>query len=157
MKKKLFMLLGACAMAVALMTVGACGGSNSTVAAKSDGSTPTTAGAKSPALEVALGMKKEFTITPSTDNAAPGVVTWKVRNIGKVAHEFVIIRTDKSADKLAGPNGEASEKGVIDEIGDIPAGGTKALKTKLKPGHYALICNLPGHYAGGMRTDFTVA
>ena len=26
----------------------------------------------------------------------------------------------------------------------------------LKKGHYVLICNLPGHYSGGMRSDFTV-
>ncbi len=27
---------------------------------------------------------------------------------------------------------------------------------RLKKGHYALICNLPGHYQGGMHADFTV-
>jgi uncharacterized cupredoxin-like copper-binding protein len=27
---------------------------------------------------------------------------------------------------------------------------------KLKAGHYALICNLPGHYAAGQHIDFTV-
>lgn len=27
----------------------------------------------------------------------------------------------------------------------------------LPAGHYVLLCNLPGHYAGGMRADLTVA
>ena len=27
----------------------------------------------------------------------------------------------------------------------------------LTPGHYALICNIPGHYSSGMHTDFTVS
>ncbi len=26
----------------------------------------------------------------------------------------------------------------------------------LKPGHYAIVCALPGHYQSGMYTDFTV-
>jgi uncharacterized cupredoxin-like copper-binding protein len=26
----------------------------------------------------------------------------------------------------------------------------------LKPGHYSLVCNLPGHYMAGMHADFTV-
>ncbi|MGV8964931.1 MAG: sulfocyanin-like copper-binding protein [Cellulomonas sp.] len=27
----------------------------------------------------------------------------------------------------------------------------------LAPGHYELICNLPGHYAAGMYTELTVS
>jgi uncharacterized cupredoxin-like copper-binding protein len=38
----------------------------------------------------------------------------------------------------------------------MKVGATKALSLTLKPGHYAIICNLPGHYAGGMYTDLTV-
>jgi uncharacterized cupredoxin-like copper-binding protein len=28
------------------------------------------------------------------------------------------------------------------------------LTLDLTPGHYAVVCNLPGHYAAGMRQDF---
>ncbi|MEA2312683.1 MAG: hypothetical protein QOE28_2651, partial [Solirubrobacteraceae bacterium] len=35
-------------------------------------------------------------------------------------------------------------------------GAAKALTLNLKPGHYALICNLPGHYTAGMYADLTV-
>jgi uncharacterized cupredoxin-like copper-binding protein len=35
-------------------------------------------------------------------------------------------------------------------------GVTKTLKLNLKPGHYTLICNFPGHYQAGQHTDFTV-
>jgi len=38
----------------------------------------------------------------------------------------------------------------------MQAGAGKALRLKLKPGHYALICNIPNHYSAGMHTDFTV-
>jgi uncharacterized cupredoxin-like copper-binding protein len=30
------------------------------------------------------------------------------------------------------------------------------ISPRLRPRHYALICNLPGHYLAGQRTDFTV-
>jgi uncharacterized cupredoxin-like copper-binding protein len=33
---------------------------------------------------------------------------------------------------------------------------TKSITIDLKPGHYALVCNLPGHYGLGMHVDLTV-
>ena len=42
------------------------------------------------------------------------------------------------------------------EARGIKPGKTAKLKLKLAAGHYALICNLPGHFAGGMYADFTV-
>jgi uncharacterized cupredoxin-like copper-binding protein len=50
----------------------------------------------------------------------------------------------------------ADEAGNVGETGDLQAGASKTLRLRLKPGHYALICNLPGHYVAGQRTDFTV-
>ena len=76
-------------------------------------------------------------------------------NDGAIRHELVVIRTDKWAGGLL-KGKEASEAGAVDEIGDLPSGATKRLALNLKPGHYALICNLPGHYKGGMFADFTV-
>ena len=40
--------------------------------------------------------------------------------------------------------------------GPLNAGTTKTLTIDLAPGHYAFVCNLPGHYGQGMHTDFTV-
>ena len=51
---------------------------------------------------------------------------------------------------------KASEKGSVSEVEDIAGGKSKKLTANLKAGHYVLICNLPGHYKGGMRSDFTV-
>ncbi len=51
---------------------------------------------------------------------------------------------------------QASEKGAVGEVEDLGQGDTKKLTLNLKKGHYALICNLPGHYKGGMYADFTV-
>ena len=44
----------------------------------------------------------------------------------------------------------------VGETGDMEAGTTKTLTIDLAPGHYAFVCNLPGHYGQGMHTDFTV-
>jgi uncharacterized cupredoxin-like copper-binding protein len=56
---------------------------------------------------------------------------------------------------------EADETGAVDEIEDIAPGAAERLTLHLEPGHYALICNLPGHYfhdgKPGMLADVTVA
>jgi uncharacterized cupredoxin-like copper-binding protein len=48
------------------------------------------------------------------------------------------------------------ETGNVGEIGGIASGQTKKLSLTLKPGHYALICNLPGHYAASQHADLAV-
>jgi uncharacterized cupredoxin-like copper-binding protein len=45
---------------------------------------------------------------------------------------------------------------VVDEVEDIAPGTSAPLNLTLDPGSYAVICNLPGHYANGMHTTFTV-
>jgi uncharacterized cupredoxin-like copper-binding protein len=98
---------------------------------------------------------KEFSVNPSAAQAAAGKVTFKVHNSGTITHEFVVVKTNKSAaDLLKGSR--ADESGNVGETGDLKAGASKALTLNLKPGHYALICNLPGHYAAGQHVDFTV-
>jgi uncharacterized cupredoxin-like copper-binding protein len=93
---------------------------------------------------------------PSTSTAKAGKVTFVVKNAADMEHELVVIKTSRKAAKLPVKGGEASEKGAVGEVEDIGGGKTKKLTLTLKPGHYALICNLPGHYQGGMHADFTV-
>jgi uncharacterized cupredoxin-like copper-binding protein len=97
----------------------------------------------------------EFKIAPTVSQAPSGKVTFNVRNAGTVPHEFVVLRTDKSAGSLL-QGARASESGNVGETGDLQPGASKTLALSLKPGHYALICNLPGHYRAGQHTDFTV-
>jgi uncharacterized cupredoxin-like copper-binding protein len=70
-------------------------------------------------------------------------------------HELVVIKTNTSAAKLPVKNGEASEKGSVGEV-ELAGHKTKSLTLNLKKGHYALVCNVKGHYMAGMRSDFTV-
>jgi uncharacterized cupredoxin-like copper-binding protein len=98
---------------------------------------------------------KEYSIAPTPGKAAAGKVSFTVANAGKIEHEFVVLRTNKSAgDLLKGK--EANEAGNVGEIGSVLPGQTKKLTLNLKAGHYALICNLPGHYTAGQHADFTV-
>jgi uncharacterized cupredoxin-like copper-binding protein len=131
-----------------LLGAAGCGGNNenSSDAAKPDS-------AASGAVDVTL---KEFTLTPSPATAPAGEVTFKVTNSGTQKHEFVVIKTGDPADSLL-KGEEADEGGAVDEIGDVPPGETRKLSVNLKTAHYALICNLPGHYKAGQSADFDVS
>jgi uncharacterized cupredoxin-like copper-binding protein len=48
---------------------------------------------------------------------------------------------------------KAGDKGEVSELDPGKAG---SLTIPLKPGKYLLICNVPGHYAAGMWTEFEV-
>ena len=97
----------------------------------------------------------EFNVAPKPAAVASGPVTFNVSNAGKVEHEFVVLKTSKPASDLL-KGGRADEAGNVGEIGSVKPGQTKALNLKLAAGHYALICNLPGHYAAGQYADLTV-
>jgi uncharacterized cupredoxin-like copper-binding protein len=97
----------------------------------------------------------EWSVTAARSTAKAGKVVFTVTNAGTVIHEMVVVRTSKRAANLADGK-EASEDGSVDEVADLKPGQTKTLSLHLKPGHYALICNEPGHYMSGMHTDFTV-
>ena len=101
----------------------------------------------------------EFSVFPGTQGAPAGKVRFVVTNIGTVTHEFVVLKTTKPAGNLLGgdhgPN-RADESGAVGEIDGIPPGQARTLNLVLKRGHYALLCNLPGHYKTGQFADFYV-
>ena len=81
-------------------------------------------------------------------------------NEGKVPHELVVLRTNQDPAKLkTKSNGEVDEAAYTGpgEIGETAAGATGKKTVSLKPGKYAMICNLPGHYKSGMYGSITVA
>jgi uncharacterized cupredoxin-like copper-binding protein len=141
------------------------------VAAKLDGSsTPATVSKAGPAVShvaapaapvvaarrVAVSLR-EFAVAPSAAVGRAGHVTFAVRNSGTITHEFVVIRTGNAAANLPFKAGRADEAGNVGETGDLKAGQAKTVTLPLKAGHYALICNLPGHYKAGQHADFRVA
>jgi uncharacterized cupredoxin-like copper-binding protein len=49
-----------------------------------------------------------------------------------------------------------SEDASVGEISETDGGAFKSHTFNLKPGHYVFVCNIPGHYANGMRGELTV-
>ncbi len=109
-----------------------------------------------PVVNVDLG---EFFVTPDADEIEAGAVTFNASNAGAIPHELVIIKTDTAVDQLPVEDARVDEDAAGEEIGEIEefdAGLTLAGTFELEPGAYALICNIPGHYEGGMFVEFTV-
>jgi methenyltetrahydromethanopterin cyclohydrolase len=97
----------------------------------------------------------EFSVFPQTQGAPAGRVRFVVTNIGTIEHEFVVIKTNKPAGNLL-KGKEADETGAVGELDGVKAGNARVLVLKLTRGHYALLCNLPGHYRTGQFADFYV-
>ncbi|HEX9122049.1 MAG TPA: sulfocyanin-like copper-binding protein [Actinomycetota bacterium] len=94
-----------------------------------------------------------------------GKVSFVVTNEGDHTHEFVVLSTKTPAADfpIVSFEGEANRidedaPGVtnVGETGDMEPGTSKLLTIDLSSGHYAVVCNLPGHYAAGMHQDFWV-
>jgi uncharacterized cupredoxin-like copper-binding protein len=117
-------------------------------------STPAPAPPAKPSANIAASLA-EYTIKPSPAVGKAGTVTFQVTNNGQRVHEFVVVKTPKPAGSLL-KGSEADETGKVGEVADLPPGASKPLKLRLTPGHYALLCNLPGHYVAGQHTDLTV-
>lgn len=136
---------------LAVATTG-CGSSSSASSAKHDktASIPAKAGV----APIGVGLS-EWKVEPGVSRARSGKVTFAVKNSGKIKHEFVVLKSDRRAAAL-GKGARVPETGNVGETGDLAVGASKKVTLTLKPGHYALVCNLPGHYASGMHADFTV-
>jgi uncharacterized cupredoxin-like copper-binding protein len=106
--------------------------------------------------------EQEMKIIPSSNTAPAGQINFVIKNVGRMPHEFVVFKTDLPLDKLPQKNGEMDENGAgVKNVADtgenyLKSGETRTLRTNLTPGKYVLVCNLPGHFSGGMKTTFVV-
>ena len=106
-------------------------------------------------VQVMVDMKDySVTVTPPTFKA--GTIKFGVRNLGAMAHQFDLIKTDLAADKLPvdNANAKAKEDGLVKQLLNIPAGKVATISGDVQPGHYVIICNVAGHYQLGMRAEF---
>lgn len=106
-------------------------------------------------VQVTIDMKDySVTVTPSTFKA--GTIKFGVRNLGAMAHQFDLIKTDLAADKLPVDNAsaKAKEDGLVKQLLNIPPGKVATISGDVQPGHYVIICNVAGHYQLGMRAEF---
>lgn len=99
---------------------------------------------------------KEWGVLPTPLKTKRGVVVFSSKNVGKLDHELVVLKTNVAPGKLPVRKDRAVETGRIGRVGPIKPGATRTLTLTLKAGKYVLICNLPGHYKGGQRIGFGV-
>ena len=135
------------AATVIVLLIAGCGGDDGNSGSQADATA---------AAEAVAGSVDEWSVAVDKDTVPAGKVTFDIANEGKLPHELVVIRTDKKADAL-GTGNIVPEDGAVGEIEDIEAGASKEGTFDLEPGHYALICNISGHYKSGMYTDLTVS
>lgn len=97
----------------------------------------------------------------STNLVEAGRVTLEVTNNSKDnIHEMVVLPVRGDGEKLPynAADNAVDEHGIGDlgEVSELEPGGSGTLTLDLKPGKYALFCNVPGHYTSGMWTLLTV-
>jgi uncharacterized cupredoxin-like copper-binding protein len=99
----------------------------------------------------------EWGIKTSKKTSHAGKVSFAVRNAGKLAHQFIVLRTNLPANKLPyGTTVNLKKAGkVLGKISLAP-GKNGHISLTLKTGHYVLLCNLPAHYQLGQHAAFQV-
>src|SRR5689334_12588321 len=113
--------------------------------------------AKSPS--VVRVFERDFHISLVHGRISAGTVVFRVTNRGPDEHEFIVIHADGGLPLR--PDGitldeDALTKSIAGSIEPAPAGETHILRLQLKPGRYALVCNMFGHYMGGMHAALVV-
>jgi plastocyanin len=153
-------------LAAAALAVAGCGGSDDTSSAADPAASTTpaasTAAATTPAASGAQDVTNgrvtvkmsEFAFTPKDITAPAGRLVITAPNVGQVPHELVLLKTNRDAGSFPVKDGRMSEEGPgvesAGEISETPAGKTGRHAFDLKPGNYAMVCNIVGHYSGGM-------
>jgi len=112
----------------------------------------------------------EFKVTPSRASVKAGAIKFLIVNQGEEIHEFVVVKTDLSADELpTNADGSFDEEGegveVIDEIEEVEPHHLATLRVSLEAGHYVILCNrveveedgeVESHFMMGMHFDLEV-
>ena len=98
---------------------------------------------------------KEYKVIPSTTSVQAGKVTFKVKNVGVLEHEFVVVKTNVAAGKLPVKKNRAVVK-ALGRIGPFKKGKGGSVTLTLEPGKYVLLCNVASHYQIGQYAAFTV-
>jgi uncharacterized cupredoxin-like copper-binding protein len=105
--------------------------------------------------------KATMGIKLSRASAPPGIVSFKVTNVSKdTIHEMIVMQLadpTKALPYIANESRVDEDKaGDKGEVSELEPGQAGSLTLALRPGKYLLICNVPGHYAAGMWTEFAV-
>lgn len=156
---------------LALLAVGAMlvvfGGLSATNTARKNADKVTVAATAKPrvttpaALDASSGQATvratEFKFSASAIDAPAGKVKITLDNAGSIEHELVLLRSSAAPGSLkVAAAGRVSEAASVGEVSEIKRGVSRSTTFDLKPGRYVYVCNIPGHYAQGMRGALVV-
>ena len=91
---------------------------------------------------------------------AAGTIVFDVRNEGPDTHELILVRGNGSKLPFRPDNltidEDALEPRTVSVLEDDHPGTVRLWNVRLAPGRYELLCNMSGHYLGGMSTELIV-
>ena len=108
------------------------------------------------------GTQKEWGIEISATRHVAGSVTFNLTNDGTIAHEFIVVRSEKRAADLVADVDPATgriDEAKLDVVGEQPEyepGTPGSVTLDLTPGRYVVMCNIQGHYKAGMYADLEI-
>ncbi|WP_378101633.1 sulfocyanin-like copper-binding protein [Cellulomonas sp. T2.31MG-18] len=116
-----------------------------------------------------MGAAGPMRLAPDRSAVSSGTVSLVLNNAGFRTHELLVLPLpdgQQVGSRAVGGDGKVDESGSLGEAsrgggagsGDgIIAGAAGWTTLQLTAGRYELVCNLPGHYAGGMYAELTVS
>jgi uncharacterized cupredoxin-like copper-binding protein len=116
------------ALTATMLLLAACGGGGG----QQGGPPPSPPGATTVTVE-----ETEFAFVPKDMTARAGQVTFEIKNVGAVEHNFIIVGTNV-------------------QVEGIQPDQSKSVSVTLKAGTYAVECTIPGHKEAGMVGTLTV-
>src|SRR5947207_5624421 len=105
---------------------------------------------------------KDYRITSSMATVAAGTISFDVHNRGPSTHECVVFETAQPADRMPlGTDGLTIDEDSAllrhaGEMAQVDIAQSRRLVLRLTPGTYVLVCNMEGHYLGGMHFSLVV-
>ena len=97
----------------------------------------------------------EWSVVPSVGVVPAGRVRIEVRNLGQVAHQLVLVKTD-SFDPVLRLRGDRALVHPLATSVLVRPGRTSTFILSLRPGSYVLLDNLPWRYWKGTSVAFSV-
>jgi uncharacterized cupredoxin-like copper-binding protein len=104
--------------------------------------------------------ERDFAIKATPKQVSAGSVVFQSRNRGPDAHELIVVRESRQGLRLRSDgmtvSEEALKSSIVGTLEPGEAGSIRELRVHLAPGRYVLLCNMSGHYMGGMHTVVVV-
>lgn len=105
---------------------------------------------------------EDYRIRSSVSTVSAGTVTFNVYSRGPSTHELAVLETIRPADQLPmGSDGLRIDEDSpllreAGELAQVDIGQSETFALRLTPGTYVLVCNMEGHYLGGMHFSLIV-